>query len=144
MHATTMIRRERIERIPAWSASGYLALARVNCGWTRLKDNQRFVLEVLAVRANDAGTVTFRPRDCLGLYTTERNATKTALFLRALRDLVRGGWLTVRRRGAFSTCRLMLPRGQPRERMERKHLYLPLQDRPGHRWRRTSGWKAKA
>jgi hypothetical protein len=51
----TRVRRERIERVPAWSASAYLRLARVNSSWTRLDDDERFVLEGLAVRANDAG-----------------------------------------------------------------------------------------
>lgn len=115
----------------------YLALSRVNCGWRRLGDDEKFVLEVLAVRANDAGSVTLRPCACLGLFTDERNATKTASFLRALGSLVRRGWLTVQRRGAFATYRLVLPRGVPR-------LYLPLQDRPGHQWRRPKGWKGNA
>jgi hypothetical protein len=45
--SATKTRRERVERIPVWSASGYLTLARVNTRWARLHDDERLVLEVL-------------------------------------------------------------------------------------------------
>ena len=99
------------ERVGPWSAWSYLSLARANSAYAWLTRNEDFVLGLLAVRASDAGRVTFARRDLVRLYGIEPGDIDARPFLRALDSLTRAGWLHIEeRQGRANTYRLVLPR----------------------------------
>ena len=130
MNATRTVRRDRIERLPAFSAVLYLAMVRANSQYWTLNDDEWFGLELLGVRADAVGIVTLHPRDVvrfLGVNpdrVADRREPRAVVagFAAARASSVRGGWVDFRRlRGGAYRYRLALPRGEPRELLERKH-----------------------
>ena len=104
---TRAVRRERLERVPPWSACAYLRLAAVNRGYGRLSDDARYAVRLFAVRADEGGRIRFRP------------SRLPCDARRWIGELVRAGWLRVlSTRGGLRVVRLTLPRGEPRERLE--------------------------